>query len=80
MQIYNITTARKNLFSLIDEASTTHEPIYITGKRSEAVIVSKEDYDALQETLYLYSLPNLVNIITEARKETLEDCATELDW
>ena len=74
MTIYTITQARAKLFHLIDETNQTHEPIYIKGKRNDAVIISKEDYEGLQETLYIYSVPGLVESILEASKEPLEEC------
>jgi len=66
MTIYTSTQARAKLFNLIDETNQTHEPIYIKGKRSEAVILSKEDYESMQETLYLHSIPGLVKSILDA--------------
>jgi prevent-host-death family protein len=55
MNIINVTEARAKLYSLIDETASTHEPIVITGKRSNAILVSEEDWNALSETLYLYT-------------------------
>ncbi len=77
MNIYTSTQARAKLFNLIDETNQTHEPIYIKGKRSDAVILSKEDYESMQETLYLHSIPGLVESILEASKEPLEEC---VEW
>ncbi|HJD58955.1 MAG: type II toxin-antitoxin system Phd/YefM family antitoxin [Rickettsia sp.] len=73
MTIYTSTQARAKLFNLIDETNKTHEPIYIKGKRNNAVIISEQDYEGLQETLYLYSKPGLVKRILEASKEPLEE-------
>ena len=77
MNIYTSTQARAKLFNLIDETNNTHEPIYIKGKRSDAVIVSREDYESMQETLYLHSIPGLVESILQASKEPLEEC---VEW
>jgi prevent-host-death family protein len=74
MTIYTSTQARAKLFNLIDETNQTHEPIYIKGKRSDAVILSKEDYESMQETLYLHSIPGLVEKIISASKEPIEGC------
>lgn len=74
MAIYTSSQARAKLFTLIDETNKTHEPIYIKGKRNNAVIISEQDYEELQETLYLYSKPGLVKRIIEAIKEPLEEC------
>jgi prevent-host-death family protein len=73
MSIYTSTQARANLFNIIDETNHTHEPIYIKGKRSDAVIMSKDDYESMQETLYLHSIPGLVERILEASAEPLEE-------
>lgn len=79
MTIYTSTQARTKLFNLIDEANHTHEPIYIKGKRNDAVILSREDYESMQETLYLHSIPGLVEEILEAGKEPLEECVSHKD-
>ncbi|WP_341791411.1 type II toxin-antitoxin system prevent-host-death family antitoxin [Rickettsia endosymbiont of Gonocerus acuteangulatus] len=65
---------------LIDETNETHEPIYIKGKRNNAVIISKEDYEGLQKTLAIYSVPGLVERILESSKEPLEDCITHEEF
>ena len=70
MTIYTITQARANLFNIVDETNITHEPIYIKGKRNDAVILSKEDYEAIQDTLYLQSKPGLVESILAASKDS----------
>ena len=74
MPIYTSTQARAKLFNLIDETNKTHEPIYIKGKRNNAVIISEEDYEGLQETLAIYSVPRLVESILESSNEPLEEC------
>ncbi len=59
MTVLNATEARANLYSLIDETANTHQPIVITGKRANAVLVSEEVWNAISETLY-YNLDNRV--------------------
>ncbi len=59
MTIYSATTARSKLYSLIDETANFHKPIFITGKRSNAVLISEEDWHAIQETLHLASIPGM---------------------
>ena len=80
MQIYTISEARAKLFNLVDSIQDLHEPIYLKGKRSEAVILSKEDYEGLQETLYLYSIPGLVDSILEGSKTPLEECISHEEF
>jgi prevent-host-death family protein len=76
MTIYSSTEARTKLFNLIDETNQTHLPIYIKGKRNDAVILSREDYESMQETLYLYSVPSLVKNIINASHEPIEECVS----
>ena len=77
MTIYTATEARSKLFQLVDETNKTHQPIYIKGKRSNAVILSEEDYESMQETLHLYSIPGLVESILKASAEPIEEC---VEW
>ena len=74
------TQARKNLYSLIDEANDSHQPIQITGKRSNAVLLSESDWRAIQETLHLQAIPGMVDSIKQASKEGIEQASDERDW
>ncbi len=80
MTILSATEARSKLYSLIDETANTHQPIVITGKRGNAVLVSEEDWNAISETLHLLSVPGMRNSIKEGLKENLSECSKELDW
>ncbi len=80
MTILNVTEARSKLYNLIDEASESHQPIVITGKRSNAVLVSEEDWNAISETLNLLSIPGMRESIKEGMDESIEECSEELDW
>ncbi len=80
MTTLNATEARANLYSLIDEASHTHKPILITGKRANAVLLSEEDWNAINETLFLVSIPDMRNSIREGMETDLNECDRELDW
>jgi len=80
MIILNVTEARSKLYSLIDETANTHQPITIKGKRGNAVLVSEEDWNAISETLYLLSIPNMRESIQAGLKESLELCSKELNW
>lgn len=77
MTIYNTTEARKKFFQLIDDANEKHEPIYIKGRKHNAVLISEEDYESIQETIHIYSVPGWVDRILEARKEPLSEC---VEW
>ncbi len=80
MTILTATEARSKLYSLLDEAAKTHDPIVITGKRGNAVLVSESDWNAIQETLYLLSVPGMRESIKEGLAENVEECNRELDW
>lgn len=80
MTILNATEARAKLYSLIDETADTHQPIVITGKRGNAVLVSEEDWNSISETLYLLSIPGMRKAITTGINEPISECSTELDW
>lgn len=74
------TDARANLYRLIDEAAESHAPVTIAGKRHSAVLVSLEDWNAIQETLHLLSIPGMRESIKEGQQEAIDSCANEVDW
>ncbi len=80
MIILNATEARSKLYSLIDETTDTHQPIVITGKRGNAVLVSEEDWNAIAETLHLLSVPGMRESIKDGMNQNLSECSKELDW
>jgi len=80
MKTINVTRARANLYRLLEEASETHEPIQITGKKANGVLVSEEDWRAIEETLFLSSIPGVRQSIIDGMKTPVEECAEELDW
>jgi prevent-host-death family protein len=80
MTILSATEARSNLYRLIDQASSSHEPVIITGKRGNAVLISEEDWKSIQETLFLLSIPGMRESIREGLAATVDDCQEELDW
>lgn len=76
----NATEARARLYNLIDEAAETHQPIVITGKKRNAILLSEEDWNAVNETLYLLSVPGMRESIREGIKQDLDECSQEPDW
>jgi len=80
MNILNATEARSKLYSLIDETAASHQPIIITGKRSNAVLISEEDWNSISETLYLLSIPGMRESIKEGLYQDPSECDKELDW
>ncbi|MEE2002581.1 type II toxin-antitoxin system Phd/YefM family antitoxin [Alkalimonas sp. MEB108] len=80
MTTLNATEARTKLYALIDEASTSHQPIIITGKRGNAVLLAEEDWNAITETLNLLAVPGMRESIREGMSAGLDECDQELDW
>ncbi len=80
MKTISVTKARSKLYQLIDETANIHEPIQITGKRTNAVLLSEDDWRAIQETLYLLSIPNMRESIREGLDTPLEECSEGLEW
>lgn len=80
MNTVTATKARGALYALIDETNASHEPIQITSKRGNAVLISERDWRAIQETLHLHSIPGMVDSIHQARKEGIEKGSKSLDW
>lgn len=80
MATLTATEARKNLYRLIDETSSTHEPITITGKRGNAILISESDWKAIQETMFLVNISGMRESILEGLRTPVEDCNEGLDW
>ena len=80
MQTLSASEARANLYRLMDQAAESHQPITIAGKRHDAVLLSAEDWQAIQETLYLLSVPGMRETIKAGMAEPVETCDKELDW
>jgi prevent-host-death family protein len=74
------TEARKCLYKLVDDVSGSHEPVQITGKRGNAVLVGADDWRAVQETLYLVSIPGVREAIVEGMSAPVDACKSGLDW
>jgi len=85
MEAINMTTltateARTKLYRLLDEVTLSNQPIQITGKRANAVLIAEEDWRAIQETLYLLSIPGIRESIREGLETPIEKCSKELQW
>jgi antitoxin YefM len=80
MPTLSATEARTKLYRLIDQTSSSHEPILITGKRGNAVLISEDDWRSIQETIYLLNIPGMRKSIREGLVTPLEECGEELDW
>ena len=80
MTTLTASKARASLYRLIDQTAESHQPILISGKRSSAILVSAEYWQAIQETLYLLSVPGMRESIKRGMAEPLAKSAKELDW
>lgn len=72
--------ARAKLYKLLDEAASSHEPIQITGKRANGILISEDDGRSIQETLYLLSIPGMRESIRKGLKTPIEKCKKDLKW
>ena len=79
MTTLNVTEARANLYKLIDDTTVNHEPVVITGKRGNAVLLAEDDWNAINETLHLLSVPGMRESILEGMQESIDSAATELN-
>ena len=82
MSTINITNARKDLYNQVESVNLYHEPALIVGKKANAVLISEDDWSAIQETLYLDSIPGMTKSILDGANEPLGDCILEdmVDW
>lgn len=80
MTEYTIDSMKNNIEKINCDVVDSHQPAIIQSDRGNMVVLSEEDYNSIQETLYLSSIPNFKNSILAADKEALEDCADTLDW
>jgi len=79
-KIMSVSQARANIYALMDETAQTHEPILITGKRNNVVMLSQEDWNAIEETLYLNSIPGMVASIQDAMQADDSEFSETIQW
>lgn len=82
MDIHNASQARANLFKLLEQVNQESKPCIITSRKGDGVLISKDDWDSIQETLYLQSIPGMQESIVEGMATPLSDCVSEdeLEW
>jgi antitoxin YefM len=80
MPTMTATEARAALYNLIDDVAVTHEPVLITGKRNNSVLISEDDWRAINETLYLLSIPGLRESIRAGLETSVDECSDEAGW
>lgn len=80
MTTLSVTLARNRLYKLLDIAATSHEPIQITGKRHNAILIAEDDWRSIKETLYLLSIPGMRKSIQKGLKTPVSKCAKIIKW
>ncbi len=80
MPTLTATEARSKLYRLLEEVASSHEPIVITGKRCNAVLISEDDWRSIQETLYLLNIPGMRESIREGLATPVDECDEDVDW
>lgn len=80
MATLTASKARAQLYKLLDKTAASHEPVQITGKRASAVLISEDDWRAIQETLHLVSIPGMRESIRRGLKTPVGKCSEKLRW
>lgn len=79
-KVMTVSQARTNIYKIMDETSQTHQPILITGKRNNVVMISEEDWNAIEETLYLNSVTGMADSIKEAMDAPDSEFSENIEW
>ena len=79
-KIMSVSQVRADIYNVMDETAQTHEPILITGKRNNVVMLSQEDWNAIEETLYLNSIPNMVSSIQDSMNAPDSEFSETIEW
>jgi len=79
-KVMTVSQARTNIYKIMDETAETHQPIMITGKRNNVVMISEEDWSAIEETLFLNSIPGMATSIKEAMDAPSSEFSDDIEW
>ncbi|MCD4758456.1 MAG: type II toxin-antitoxin system Phd/YefM family antitoxin [Arcobacteraceae bacterium] len=79
-KVMSVSQVRADIYNVMDETAQTHEPVLITGKRNNVVMLSQEDWNAVQETLYLNSIPNMISSIQESMNADDSEFSETIEW
>ena len=80
IRVMSVSQVRKDIYNVMDETAQTHEPVLITGKRNNVVMLSQEDWNAIEETLYLNSIPNMASSIQESMIADDSEFSEDIEW
>jgi len=79
-KVMTVSQARTNIYKIMDETAQTHQPIMITGKRNNVIMLSEEDWNAIEETLFLNSIPGMATSIKEAMDAPNSEFSEDVEW
>ena len=79
-KVMTVSQARTNIYKIMDETAQTHQPIMITGKRNNVVMLSEEDWNAIEETLFLNNIPDMATSIKEAMNAPNSKFSEDVEW
>ncbi|MDF1880916.1 type II toxin-antitoxin system Phd/YefM family antitoxin [Sulfurimonas sp. MAG313] len=79
-KVMTVSQARTNIYKIMDETAETHQPIMITGKRNNVVMLSEEDWNAIEETLFLNAIPGMASSIKEAMNAPNSEFSEDIEW
>ena len=75
-KVMSVSQVRADIYNVMDETAQTHEPVLITGKR----MLSQEDWNAIEETLYLNTIPNMASSIQKSMNASDEEFSENVEW
>lgn len=79
MKTVTVAQAKNQIEELVNDTNDNHQPILLSGTERNAILIAEEDWNSIQETLYLYSIPGMVDSIIEGGNTSIEDCVDEAD-
>ena len=79
-KVMSVSQVRADIYNVMDETAQSHEPVLITGKRNNVVMLSQEDWNAIEETLYLNSIPNMASSIQESLSTPDSEFSEDIEW
>jgi len=77
IKIVTVTEAKEQIDELVNDTNDNHQPILLSGTKKNAILIAEKDWNSIQETLYLYSIPGMVDSIIEGGNISIEDCVDE---
>lgn len=79
-KVMSVSQVRADIYNVVDETARTHNPVLITGKRNNVVMLSQEDWSAIQESLYLNSIPNMASSIQDSMSASDDEFSESIEW